>query len=431
MRAPAFCAALAALLSATTAFDHIIQDLSFGQTGRPDGNSRVPNYILSGHPYQPEQLSNKIILTPVAPGNQRGALWAEKPLSRSYFSAHVDFRANGPERGGGNLNVWLVHGGSSVVGSHSIYTVGKFDGLGLVVDAYGGSGGMIRGFLNDGSVDYSQQHDIDRLAFGHCQFSYRNLGRPTTLSLFQTQHALRVEVDGHLCFETDHASIPSGNFLGVTAATPDTPDSFEIFAMVVSSDAPDNHEHDSSHFGQQKQPGPPAAAAAPNPPHHDEHQRYQQFKSPSDEPADHFATSAAQFRDLHNRLQSLTHHLSSISAELANYDHYNEQRNDQVTKALDALRSRLPAGSDLVARVQDLEKEVRAMRNDMNKGLASHHDSFQDYLSDHHDSLAQTMMHSMPGHGKIIFVIVASQVVLAVGYVLYKRRKASSPKKYL
>ncbi|PFH60424.1 hypothetical protein XA68_11012 [Ophiocordyceps unilateralis] len=423
MRAPAFCAVLAALFAASEAADaKAIEELSFGQSGRlnPDGSpGRVPHFTLSGHPHQPELLSNKIILTPVAPGNQRGALWADNPLARSFWSAHIDFRANGPERGGGNLNVWLVHGGSSVVGSNSIYTVGKFDGLGVVIDAHGRSGGMVRGFLNDGTVDYAQQHDIDRLAFGHCQYAYRNLGRPSRLSLVQTAHSFRVEVDSRLCFETEKASLPSGNFLGITAATPDTPDSFELFSMVVSSDSTQDIP---PHHAQQKQPAPPAAAAAPDAPH---------YNQPADESADHFTTSAAQFRDLHDRLQGLTHHLASISAEIANYDHHSNLRNDQVNKALDALRSRLPAGADLIARVKDLEMEVRAMRNDINKKLSSHHDSFQDYLSEHHDSLTEAMVHHMPGHGKIIFVVVASQVVFALGYVLYKRRKASSPKKYL
>ncbi|RDA90435.1 hypothetical protein CP533_5240 [Ophiocordyceps camponoti-saundersi (nom. inval.)] len=440
MRAPALCAALAALfITSSIAVDpHRLDELSFGQSGRLSTDGRhVPNFILSGHPHQPELLSNKIILTPVAPGNQRGALWAEKPLSRSYWAAHVDFRANGPERGGGNLNIWLVHGGSTVVGSNSIYTVGKFDGLGLVIDAHGGSGGMVRGFLNDGTVDYAQQHDIDRLAFGHCQYSYRNLGRPSRIGLIQTAHAMRVEVDGRLCFETDKASLPSGNFLGITAATPDTPDSFELFSMIVTSDSTEtNHQQQQQHHQQHQQQ------------QHQQHQQQQQQhnqgqqKQPppnpppsahklADEPADHFTTSAAQFRDLHNRLQALTHQLSTLSSELATYHQDNNQRGDQVNKLLDALRSRLPAGSDLIARVKDLEKEVRGMRNDINKKFSSHHDSFQDYLSDHHASITEAMMRSMPGHGRIIIVVVGTQALIVVAYVLYKRRRASSPKKYL
>lgn len=51
----------------------------------------------------------------------------------------IDFRATGPERGGGNLQIWYVKDGLSVVETKSIYTVGRFDGLALVVDQYAGS----------------------------------------------------------------------------------------------------------------------------------------------------------------------------------------------------------------------------------------------------------------------------------------------------
>jgi hypothetical protein len=51
----------------------------------------------------------------------------------------VDFRATGPERGGGNLQIWYTKNGQADVGTSSIYTVGKFDGLVLVIDQYVGS----------------------------------------------------------------------------------------------------------------------------------------------------------------------------------------------------------------------------------------------------------------------------------------------------
>jgi mannose-binding lectin 1 len=93
-----------------------------------------------GKPDPPQILSNKIVLTPPAPGNQRGAIWAEKPLLHSIWMADVDFRATGPERGGGNLQIWYTSSdGQNDIGTASIYTVGKFDGLVLVVDQYAGS----------------------------------------------------------------------------------------------------------------------------------------------------------------------------------------------------------------------------------------------------------------------------------------------------
>lgn len=56
----------------------------------------------------------------------------------------MEFRATGPERGGGNLHVWYTKDGQSDIGTSSVYTVKKFDGLVLVIDMYGG---RVRFFL--------------------------------------------------------------------------------------------------------------------------------------------------------------------------------------------------------------------------------------------------------------------------------------------
>ncbi len=99
----------------------------------------VPNFHITGNPHPPEILSNRLVLTPPAPGNQRAAIWAETPLKHSVWTADIDFRATGPERGGGNLQIWYVMDGQDTVGTSSIYTVGKFEGLALVIDQYAGS----------------------------------------------------------------------------------------------------------------------------------------------------------------------------------------------------------------------------------------------------------------------------------------------------
>lgn len=57
---------------------------------------------------------------------------------QSEWTADFEFRATGPERGGGNLQLWYAKEGQGKIGTSSIYTVGQFDGLVLVVDTYGG-----------------------------------------------------------------------------------------------------------------------------------------------------------------------------------------------------------------------------------------------------------------------------------------------------
>lgn len=57
--------------------------------------------------------------------------------------------------------------------------------------------------MNDGTLDYKNYHSVDSLAFGHCDYSYRNLGRPTKLQIKQEGNTFEIIVDNKLCFSTD------------------------------------------------------------------------------------------------------------------------------------------------------------------------------------------------------------------------------------
>ncbi|PCD35825.1 hypothetical protein AU210_008383 [Fusarium oxysporum f. sp. radicis-cucumerinum] len=397
---------LAALLAASLSqAQYLISELSFGHAGRispPEARGQIPNFVVQGNPNTPEVLSNRIILTPLAPGNQRGAVWGQQPLLRNQWIADVDFRANGPDRGRGNLNIWLVRNGPATIGSGSIYTVGKFDGLALVIDTSGGSSGMVRGFLNDGNTDYSRQSNVDELSFGHCPYNYRNLGRPSQVKLRQTARTFRVELDGNLCFESDKFSIPTGYQFGVTAATPDNPDSFEVFKMVVMADNSDSGPRNDGEY--------------------------------ADEDPDIFQTSKAQFMDLHNRLQNTNHQLASLQRTSSRHQQQDEKRHEDLTALIGQLRADMRKLDDITAlhsRVMELEKDIQGLRKELNRKLQSTERTFKDTLSDHHNSLSETVMAKTPGHRFLIFVFLGTQGLLVAAYVVYKKRRSSMPKKYL
>ncbi|KAL6864305.1 concanavalin A-like lectin/glucanase domain-containing protein [Trichoderma novae-zelandiae] len=449
-----FSPSLAALLGATLAeAQFLISELSFGYAGRispAENPGHIPNFVVSGQPGMPEILSSKVILTPVAPGNARGAIWSENPLIHSNWIVDVDFRASGPDRAGGNLNIWLARDGKNL-GTKSVYNAGRFEGLVLVIDSHGGQGGMLRGFLNDGSTDYSQHHNVDKLAFGHCQYSYRNLGRPSQIKMRQTADSFRVQIDGKTCFETSRVSLPTGYHVGISASTPDSPDSFEIFKMVVMSDTSshdvkagtnnnnnninDNSNNDAgskdnvdgSKFSytsrQQQQPGG------------NRNQRSDEsWEDIADQDADVFQTSKAQFQDLHNRLQGTNHQLASVYRSVSRHHQMDEQRHAEVQELFASLHSKLALLDQLAAfqqRIVALENEVRNMNSELHQKLAANERAVHGALRTHHMSLTQRVTESVPGHGRLIAVIVGTQVVLVAAYVLYKRRKANSPKKYL
>lgn len=177
-------------------------------------------------------------------------------------------------------------------------SAGNFDGLAIVIDQYGGSAGKIRGFLNDGGQNFRSHGRLASLAFGHCDYAYRNLGRPSKLRV-SSHDGLKVSIDDQDCFSSDKISLPSGYYFGLTAGTADQPDSFEIQRFVVSDTIPHEHLH------TQKGGAPPNNAEPPT------LQKLDRFPgSPEavpDRMAEEIKSQDEQFADLHNRLQSLTH----------------------------------------------------------------------------------------------------------------------------
>ncbi|KAJ4144424.1 hypothetical protein LMH87_003308 [Akanthomyces muscarius] len=426
---------LAALAAGLGQAQYLINELSFGidsKLSHDESPGTIPHYHVNGQPNRPDVLSNKVILTPMGIGNQRASIWGERTLQRDDWVADIDFRANGPERASGNINIWLAKDGRATVQENSVYTVGRFEGLVLVIDQYGGSGGMLRGFLNDGTKDYAHQTNIDALAFGHCQVSYRNLGRPSQIKLHHAGGHFKVEIDGHKCFESDKIALPQGYTFGITAATPENPDSFEIFKLTVMSETVDprhtqqtNNNNNNNQNNQNNQQAAPGGFDNPE----------DAFKqSIPDKSADTFQTSAQQFADLHNRLQSTYHQLAAVYRSVTAHHAVDEQRHKEVQEMVQNIRAdlkRLDKVDSLERTVEDLKRDVASLRDTLDRRISSHETSFRGALTDHHRQLSERMADSIPGHGKLIFILIGTQVVLAGVYIVYKRRKMAGPKKYL
>jgi mannose-binding lectin 1 len=432
MRLPSPLAALVVAVAAGLAeAQYLVNELSFGHTGRIETSSGlIPNFQLTGTP-SPQLLSNKVVLTPPGYRNSRASIWGNAPLQHRSWVADVDFRATGSERGGGNLNIWLVRNGADVVGTSSIYTVGKFDGLALVVNSQGGTAGMVRGFLNDGTTDYSARSSgVDELAFGHCQYAYRNLGRPSQIKLRQNAQGFKVEVDGRLCFQTDKFSIPTGYKFGMTAATPDNPDSFEVFKMVVMSEntQPDADDGSTAGIRMNSDRVPPTTGYSSSSSSSDEDM--------ADQDADLFTTSKAQFADLHNRLQGINRQITTVLRQVGKSGPQDEARHAETSKMIhdltDEVRRLAGIEADLGMRVSSMEKEVKALKGAIHSRVAQSEHVLKGYLVDQHATLSETVLdHARGKHLRLIFIIVGSQVLLVGLFVLYKRKKNSLPKKFL
>ena len=413
----------------------------------------MPGFTIQGNPNVPEILSNKLILTPPVPGNARGAVWADQTNQYQEWVADVDFRANGGERAGGNLNIWLARQGGQEIGMSSIYTVGRFDGLALVIDQHGGSAGMIRGFLNDGTIDFKSHHSVDSLAFGHCYYPYRNLGRPSQIKLRQTAQAFKVEIDDRLCFESDQITIPPGYQFGITAASADNPDSFEIFKLVVMTQdlaAKSNGAPPPAQQQQQQMNGQNQAKAQTS--YGRSNNRDTNSARSSDEAFDEdvpdsspdsITSSKAQFADLHNRLQSVNHHLSTIFRQGAGMNNMNEKRHEETSQMINDLKQSLSKFDQLdklnkldkiewlASEVTKMQRDIQSIKTDLTNRISTSENNLKRAISSNHGTMLEHVaVQATPRHGKLIFVIIGSQIILVAGYIYYERKK-TLPKKYL
>ncbi|KAF3385551.1 Protein EMP47 [Penicillium rolfsii] len=402
----------------------VIESASFGygKTISPNRDS-IPGWNIGGEGHEPSLLSDKLILTPPYPGNTRGSAWGQSPVIQQEWTAEFQFRASGPERAGGILQLWYTKDGQARVGTSSIYTVGQFDGFALVVDTHGGRGGSIRGFLNDGSTDYKSHRSVDSLAFGHCDYAYRNLGRPTVVKITHTKTIFVVTVDDKICFSTGKVDLPVGNTFGITAATPENPDSFEIFKFILSS-ATGQGQTASSYQGSTQQQQQPIADQNQPP----------VIRDTGNPVID--AGIGAQFVDLQGRIQLQNKATNNIIQELKAQGGKSDSRHTELMQNL-ASKEQVTA---LEARLQRIESLLQNIQRDLeSKDYSSRFNQLQDTLRSSHLSLTENLQShflsaitaSSPRMGFFIFLVIAFQVLLATSYIIYKRRRANMPKKFL
>ena len=365
------------IVTITTSAQQIVDDLSFGHKDAISPNNRgIPGWHASSSGHNLQILSDRLILTPPVPGNTRGAVWSEKTIDTETWSAEVEFRASGQDTGSGNLQVWFAKDKTPIF-LDSVYTVGNFDGLVLAIDQHGGqSGGMIRGFLNDGTQNFKSYSNLASLAFGHCDYSYRNLGRPSKLKV-SSQNGLKVSIDDKECFTSEKISLPSGYYFGITASTQDQPDSFEVHKFVVSTGIPHTHENvlkggapPRSQPQQQQQPQLQKLDKWPGAP-----------EALPDKIADEIKNQQEQFADLHNRLQGLTHQVANVFGEFEQLSEKLEERHQQVmggmpsfpNQKIDAIGRRLEGVERSIENVKrDVEgKDYREHLDKLNQAIES------------------------------------------------------------
>jgi len=292
-----------------------------------------------------------------------------------------------------------------------------------------------QGFLNDGSHDYQNHHSVDSLAFGHCEYSYRNLGRPSRIAIQQTSDNFKVTVDSNLCFESKKVKLPLGNNWGITAASAENPDSFEVFKLVTTTESHTPDSAPANHEPAQSDPNEQAGIAA-------EHGDIPAYSGINDNmvPASKFRTSEEQFADLHDRMQAMMQYIAALNKDLVGYQEIQHKwHNELITRiakteadvnSLRVLNDRMDG--EHKDKLDTIHKDMQTQKEDIHQALEQHVAVLRGTVLNGHHELSGALDKVGGFHwGKWIGIVVGSQVVTALLYMFYKKRKHGSPKKYL
>lgn len=368
-----FTPALLALLSSPAIAQlSLLEGLSFGQkTPLSKDGTNIPSFSLTGaDDHSPNIFSDRIQLTPPYPGVKRGAIWANSPVNAQSWDLTAEFRASGPERGAGNLQLWLVKDKRQDVQLASVYSVDKFDGLGIVLDQYGGQGGSVRGFLNDGTTSF-RQRNIDPLAFGHCSYAYRNLGRMSKLRVIQNQSGFEVRLDDKTCFKSEAMQLPTGYYFGISAASAENPDAFEIAKFMVSQGSESTGGQQQQQQQQAQQPIRRDPVNTPPP----------QFQQPKDSHSD--ATYQQSMAEFFTLVQGLNTKVDSLVGQVQSLD---RKQLEVKGGGGGGGGSSLPTDqlNAMAQRMEHVEKMVEEVKKDI-EGK-----DYMDHLQNLHDTLEET-----------------------------------------
>jgi len=225
--------------------------------------------------------------------------------------------------------------------------------------------------MNDGGTDYKNHHAVDSLAFGHCDYSYRNLGRPSKLQIKQEPNIFEVSIDDRLCFSSDKIRLPPNYHFGITAASAETPDSFEAYKFVL-------HTAQSISREEPRRDQPP------------QQNNFQQGDSSPDASAPSYRSSEAQFEDLHNRMQMMAHSIDALVGEVSHLAGKAEHRQQEAVGRHEEIMVNMATG----ARINNLDRKLEGLEQTIRNFQGEFH-TLQTTVRDQHSSLSEGLPRHM------------------------------------
>ncbi|KAF7495360.1 VIP36-like protein [Sarcoptes scabiei] len=200
----------------------------------------IPNWDILGHTI----VSNSFIRITPDQQSKHGGLWNKFPITFPYWETHIEFKISGHGKDlfGDGMAIWYVRHPmqlGKVFGSADF-----FWGLGLFLDTYANQNGAhshshpyISAMVNNATMGYDHDRDGTHTELAGCEAKLRTSEHDTYLAIRYHNDTLSVmtDVDGSgqwtECFVAPGVFLPTGLYLGVTAATGDLSDNHDIISI--------------------------------------------------------------------------------------------------------------------------------------------------------------------------------------------------------
>lgn len=175
---------------------------------------------------------SQIALTELGRPNQRGAVSGNQPIPSKDFITEVSLAVYGPVLPGGGFGIFFT---PQPYQSGPVYGMkDKWNGLALILDSVIGNDGEGHLHVHDNTggdyaaMDVSQ---VEKDALALCKLKYRNTGAPVKITTYYINGKLKVEINGHKCFDERPVALPDSPYFSISAASTEGPDTFEVYSL--------------------------------------------------------------------------------------------------------------------------------------------------------------------------------------------------------
>ncbi|XP_029644743.1 vesicular integral-membrane protein VIP36 isoform X1 [Octopus sinensis] len=176
--------------------------------------------------------------------SKQGGIWNSQPVLVRNWELHVQFKVHGAGRTlyGDGFSIWYTRDRMElgpVFGNRDY-----FSGLAIFLDTYSNHNGphnhahpYISAMVNNGSLSYDHDADGTHTELSGCEAQFRNKDHDTHISIRYIDGILFVYIDidnknvWKECFTVKGVHLPTGYYVGVSAATGELADNHDILSV--------------------------------------------------------------------------------------------------------------------------------------------------------------------------------------------------------